>query len=82
MRLGIETAKAFGLAGDKYEGCLKETMTGIYVELTWQRKLKQAMFIEHNNIPIDEFLKDLFLAHHIRKLAEQLGEQIKKENVS
>lgn len=81
MVLGMETVKAFGLAGDRYEGSLKETDEGVYIEFTWKRKLSQKKFIPTQIIPADAFLKDLFLAYHIKKLAEKLGEVVEKEAV-
>lgn len=72
MTLGVETAKALGEVGKKYEGTLKEQDGNVYIELTWKRKLSKNKLLIERSIPSDAFLRDLFLAYHIRNLAEQL----------
>ena len=81
MVLGMETAKALGEAGDKYEGTLREEDNGVSIELIWNRELKEQMLILEQVIPSDALLRDLFLAYHIRNVAERLDKKVENRAV-
>lgn len=79
MKIGIETAKELGKAGASYEGGLTQTNSGIHIQLTWNRNVVVDKFLPARDMPRDDFMQDIFIAHHIRKLAERLSELIKRE---
>lgn len=72
--LGQETVNALCEASSHFEGSFAEVAQGVSVQFRRRDGEWFQMFVHERYLPKDPLLRDLYIAHRIRKFAKQLNE--------
>lgn len=74
VAIGRETVIALGEAAKDYEGSYTEADDGITITFNTPQGKHTEMKIPAKMLPSDEYMKDIFIAHHIRKAVRKMKE--------